>query len=154
MKATSHQLTTPGLVEAGLEPFGRRLAEEDGAVEVDHRVDVDADPERVGGAAGEVVGAEDEHDRQPVDDDLEDLPRVAADRVAGQRAADPGDHQLALDRHPVGGAPGDQRDEVGRQRPAPHLGPVGETEIGSRFGPHLCELGRAQDTNLCFVTAV
>ena len=47
-----------GLVEAGLEPFGRCLAEEEEAVEVDHRVRVDADPERVGGAAGEVVGAE------------------------------------------------------------------------------------------------
>ena len=51
VKATSHQLTTPGCVEVRLQPFGRRLAEEDEAVEVDHRVHVDADPERVGGAA-------------------------------------------------------------------------------------------------------
>ena len=60
----------------GLQPFGRRLAEEDGAIEIDHRVRVDADPERVGGAAAEVVGSEHQHDRQPVEDELENLPEA------------------------------------------------------------------------------
>ena len=95
-----------------LEPLGRRVAEEDEAVEVDHRVRVDRDPERVGGAAGEVVGGEHDHDRQPVDGDLEDLARVAADGGAGERAARPRDHQLTLDRDPIVGAPGAEGDEV------------------------------------------
>ena len=75
------------VVEVVLQPFGRRLAEEDGFVEVDHRVEVDADAELVGGAAGDVVGAEDDHHRRPVDDQLQHLARVAAEQAQASRQA-------------------------------------------------------------------
>ena len=67
------------VVDVGLQPLGGRRAEEQRPVEVDHRLDVNADSERVGGAAGEVVGAQDDDDRQPVDDQLQHLARMAAE---------------------------------------------------------------------------
>ena len=91
-----------GVVELVLQPLGRGLAAEDEAVEVDHRVVVDADPQRVGRPPGQVVDPEHGDDRQPVDDQLEDFPRRPPDRDAGEGAAGPEDHQLALDRDPVG----------------------------------------------------
>jgi len=126
--------------EVGLQPLGRRLAEEDEAVEVDHRVEVDADPKGVGGAAGQVVGRKHDHHRQPVREQPRDLPRVAADRGAGEGPAGPGDDQLALNRDPVARAPGDERDEVGEEGAAAHRPPVLEAKAGRVLCGDLGEL--------------
>ena len=114
-------------VDVRLHPLGRRVAEEDEAVEVDHRLRLDVHPERVGGAAGEVVRGEDEDDRRPVEEQAADLPRRPADRRAREGAADPCDDQLALGRDPVLGAPGAEGDEVEAERAAPHRPPSGRS---------------------------
>ncbi len=131
------------VVEMVLQPFGRRLAEEDGFVEIDHRVEVHADAELVGGAPGDVVGAEDDHHRRPVDDQLQHLPGMAPQARAAERPAHPGDDQLPLDRDPVVVAPDHEADEVERERDATHRRPVAEVEYGLRFGARPGKVGGA-----------
>jgi hypothetical protein len=125
--------------------LGGRFAEEDEAVEIDHRMRVDADPERVRRPAGEVVGAEHHNHRQPVEDKQEDLPWGPAERGTSETTAGPGDHELTLDRDPVVSAPADEGRQVEAERTAPQHRPACEVETGCLVGPDLRQVDCGHD---------
>jgi hypothetical protein len=103
---------------------------------------MDADPERSGRPAGEVVGAQQDHHRQPIAHEPQQLAPRSAKHRADQRPAHPGDDQLALHGNPIAGAPDSERDEVEDKGAAAHRDPGPEPRVGRVVAPDVCQAGR------------